>query len=104
MEKEENSPVYSRDVMEFVTVAVEYCAFLEQSNDKERLQLTGTLLKILPLVYLKSAILPKYEILDADYYPEDYVTEENYDIVRQNLAYVLGEKDDYLEVFMEDMK
>ena len=104
MEKEENSPVYSRDVMEFVTVAVEYCAFLEQSNDKKRLQLTDTLLKILPLVYLKSAILPKYEILDADYYPEDYVTEENYDIVRQNLAYVLGEKDDYLEVFMEDMK
>ena len=56
------------------------------------------------IVNLHPALLPKYEILDNDYYAEDFVTEENYDIVRANISIVMGEKDDYLDVFMEDMK
>lgn len=104
MKKEEKSPVYGRDVMELVTVAVEYCAFLEQTEGKTRMSFVDTLMKLLPLLYLKAALLPKYEILDNDYYAEDFVTEENYDIVRANISIVMGEKDDYLDVFMEDMK
>lgn len=104
MKKEEKSPVYSRNVMELVTVAVEYCAFLEQTEGKTRMSFVDTLMKLLPLLYLKAALLPKYEILDNDYYAEDFVTEENYDIVRANISIVMGEKDDYLDVFMEDMK
>lgn len=104
MKKEEKSPVYSRDVMELVTVAVEYCAFLEQTEGKTRMSFVDTLMKLLPLLYLKAALLPKYEILDDEYFAEDYVTEENYNIVRANINILMGEKDDYLDVFMEDMK
>lgn len=104
MRTDNNSPVYSRDVLEFVTVAVEYCTYVEQCADKDRQAFTDTTLKLLPLLYLKASVMPKYEILDEEYYPEDYVTEENYDIVRQNIAVVMGDKDDYLDVFMEDMK
>ena len=104
MEQEGKSPVYGRDVMEFVTVAVEYCAFLEQSEGKTRMSFVDTLMKLMPLLYLKAALLPKYEILDSDYFSEDYVTEDNYNIVRTNISLVMGEKDDYLDVFMEDMK
>ncbi|MBR6035559.1 MAG: DUF5063 domain-containing protein [Bacteroidaceae bacterium] len=104
MEQEGKSPVYGRDVMEFVTVAVEYCAFLEQSEGKTRMSFVDTLMKLTPLLYLKAALLPKYEILDSDYFSEDYVTEDNYNIVRTNISMVMGEKDDYLDVFMEDMK
>lgn len=96
--------MYGRDVMEFVTVAVEYCAFLEQSEGKTRMSFVDTLMKLMPLLYLKAALLPKYEILDSDYFSEDYVTEDNYNIVRTNISLVMGEKDDYLDVFMEDMK
>ena len=67
MKKEEKSPVYGRDVLELVTVAVEYCAFLEQTEGKTRMSFVDTLMKLLPLLYLKAALLPKYEILDNDY-------------------------------------
>ena len=104
MKMEDKSPVYSRDVMELVTVAVEYCAFLEQTEGKTRMNFVDTLMKLLPLLYLKAALLPKYEILDNEYFAEDYVTEENYNIVRANISIIMGDKDDYLDVFMEDMK
>ncbi|MCH5175297.1 MAG: DUF5063 domain-containing protein [Prevotellaceae bacterium] len=104
MEKEKTSPVYSRNVMEFVTVAVEYCTFIEHTEGKECMEFLDTMTKLLPLLYIKAATLPKYEILSDDYYLEDFVTEENYNIVRANISVILGDKDDFLDVFMEDMK
>lgn len=100
---EENNPIYQRDVLEFVTVAVQYCAFLESIEGKEREEVLDILSKLLPLLYLKGTLLPRYELLD-EVAPTDYVTEENYDIVRNNIAFIMGEKDDYLDVFVEDMK
>lgn len=104
MENEEiKSPVYSRDVLEFVTVAVQYCAFLESAEQKERKEFVDTILKLLPLLYLKGVLLPKYTSM-SDEELQEYVTEDNYDIIRNNIAFVMGEKDDYLDVFVEDMK
>ncbi len=103
MKKEASSPVYQHEVIEFVTVAVQYCAFLEQTENRGREEFVDTVLKVLPLLYLKGALLPKYEQFTEEE-PEDFVTEENYDIIRTNIAYILGDKDDYLDVFMEDMK
>lgn len=90
--------------MEFVTVTVEYCTYVEHAEGKTRLEFSDTMTKLLPLLYIKAATLPKYEILSEDYYLEDFVTEDNYNIVRANISATLGEKDDYLDVFMEDMK
>ena len=104
MKEVDKSPVYSRDVMELVTVAVEYCAFLEQTEGRTRMSFVDTLMKLLPLLYLKAVLLPKYEVLDGEYLAEDFVTEDNYNIVRANINIIMGEKDDYLDVFMEDMK
>lgn len=104
MKQDKNSPVYGRDVMELVTVAVEYCAFLEGTDGKSRMEFVDTIVKILPLLYLKAALLPKYEVLDEDYFPEDFVTEDDYNIVRANISTIMEDKDDYLDVFMEDMK
>ena len=98
------SPVYGRNVMEFVTVAVEYCTFVEHTEGKMCVDFSDTMTKLLPLLYIKAAMLPKYEILSEEYYLEEFVTEDNYNIVRENISVVLGEKDDYLDVFMEDMK
>lgn len=103
MEKEEKSIVYHRDVIEFVTVAVQYCLFIETANNKTRKEFVDTLLKIIPLLYLKGVMLPKPSESDEEY-TEDYVTEENYNIVRSNISFVMGEQDDYLDVFIEDMK
>lgn len=99
----QKSIVYSHDVLEFVTVAVQYCAFLEQEEGTERKKFVDTILKLLPLLYIKGALIQKYEPIE-DVTLQDYVTEENYDIVRNNIAYIMGEQDDFLDVFVEDMK
>ena len=77
---------------------------MERASEKNRFEFVDTILKLLPLLYLKAALLPKYEIMDDDFYPTDFVTEDNYNIVRANICNILGDRDDFLDVFMEDMK
>ena len=94
--------IFSRDVVEFVTVAAEFCAYLERAESAKRNSFVDTTLKILPLLYLKASLLPECEMV-GDEAPETYVTEEIYELMRMNVAYVLREKDDYLEVFLPEM-
>lgn len=100
--KKESQVIFDKNVIEFVTVAAEFCGFLERAETMRRSTFVDTTLKILPLLYLKASMLPPCEIL-GDEAPETYVTEEIYEIVRINIASVLAEKDDYLEVFLPDM-
>lgn len=101
MEKESQT-IFEKNVIEFVTVAAEFCGFLERAESMKRSTFVDTSLKILPLLYLKASMLPKCETI-GDEAPETYVTEEIYEILRINLAGLMGEKDDYLEVFVQDM-
>jgi hypothetical protein len=100
--KTDSQVIFDRNVVEFVTVAAEACAFLERSESMKRSQFVDTILKILPLLYLKASLLPKCEMIGEDEL-ETFVTEETYEILRMNIASVLAEKDDYLEVFLPDM-
>ena len=54
--------VFSRNTVEFVTVAAEFCAYVERSNEHDRKEFVDTLLKLLPLLYLKAQMLPDEEI------------------------------------------
>ena len=47
-------------------------------------------------------MLPPCEML-GDSEPETFVTEDDYEVIRLTLANLMGEKDDYLEVFVQDM-
>lgn len=100
---QEQSLVLQHDVLEFLTVAVQYCAYVESVEQRERNEFVETMLKLLPLLYLKGMLLTPFDMND-EVELEDAVTEENYDIVRTNISYVMGEQDDYLDVFVEDMK
>ena len=101
MEKESQT-IFEKNVIEFVTVAAEFCAFLERAEHMKRKAFVDTSLKILPLLYLKASMLPKCETI-GDEAPETYVTEEIYEILRINLSGLMGDKDDYLDVFVQDM-
>jgi len=68
----------------------------------KRSDFVDTSLKILPLLYLKASMLPKCETIGEEVL-ETYVTEEIYEILRINLAELMGDKDDYLDVFVQDM-
>ena len=101
MEKESQT-IFDKNVIEFVTVAAEFCAFLERAESMKRSDFVDTSLKILPLLYLKASMLPKCETIGEEVL-ETYVTEEIYEILRINLAELMGDKDDYLDVFVQDM-
>ena len=99
MEKESQT-IFDKNVIEFVTVAAEFCAFLERAERMKRSDFVGYIpLKILPLLYLKASMLPKCETIGEGVL-ETYVTEEIYEILRINLAELMGDKDDYLDVFI----
>jgi len=95
--------VYSRNVIEFVTVGREFCNWLENVPEQDRKAFTGTALKILPLLYLKASVLPKGENMLDDFL-ESFVTEEDYEFVRYQVMRKMGRFDDYLEVFTPDMQ
>ena len=101
MEKESQT-IFDKNVIEFVTVAAEFCAFLERAERMKRSTFVDTSLKILPLLYLKASMLPKCETI-GDEALETYVTEEIYEILRINLSGLMADKDDYLDVFVQDM-
>lgn len=60
MEKESQT-IFDKNVIEFVTVAAEFCALLERAGQMKRHEFVDTSLKILPLLYLKASLLPPCE-------------------------------------------
>jgi hypothetical protein len=91
--------VYSRNVIEFATVANEFCAFAESVNDLTRKDFLGKLQKLFPLLYLKASLLPQVSEEDAEESPEKFVTEEDYLFILRKLSSKLGEFDSYPEIF-----
>lgn len=95
--------VYDKNTVEFVTIAAEFCVFLEKSSGRKRKDFVGTMLKLLPMLYLKAELLPA--CIELGTFPlEELVKEGDYEYIRGTAADILGEQDDYLDVFVEDMK
>ena len=94
--------IFDKNSIEFVTVAAEYCGFIERSREVGKQSFVDTALKILPLLYLKASLIPECELMgEGDL--ETFVTEDDYEYVRRSIAKVMGAQDDYLEVFHPDM-
>lgn len=103
MDNNKEDIVFSRNTIEFVTVAAEFCAYLERIEEHSKKDFVDTMLKILPLMYLKVQMLPNEERVNEDI-SEDFVTEECYEILRISIAETFAEQDTYLDVFVSDMK
>lgn len=91
------SLVYSRNVVEFATVAKEYCAFLENAQDHTRKSFINAAHKLLPLLYYKASVLPEVQPL-LDDSNEKFVDEEIYENIRTKLLALFGQYDEFLEV------
>lgn len=98
-----NDIYHGKDVFEFTAVAVEVCKRLENAASLNRKEFISSMLKLLPLLYLKSQIVLHFNN-ESDVYLEHVVTEDDYNAIRYSIADKLGEYDDYLDVFLEDMK
>lgn len=97
------SIIYSKNVIEFVTVANEYCSFVENNGRFSRPEFVDRIQKLFPLLYLKASLLPLIDENDIDT-PEKFVTEVDYSFLLNKISGKLGQFDSYQEVFDADMQ
>jgi len=93
-------PVYSRNVIEFVAVANEYCKYTEHASELKGDELLKIMQRILPLMYLKASLLPQLNPFFEDG-NEKFVTESDWTGIDETLKEKFGTANDYLEVFDE---
>ena len=82
-------------------MAVETCKFLEHARAENKRDFITKTTRLLPLLYLKTALVQPNELPDNE--PERFVTETDYEQIRAQIADVLGSDDDYLDSFSPDM-
>lgn len=95
-----SDPVYSRNVVEFVAVANEFCKYTEHASELKGDEFLKILQRILPLMYLKASLLPLLNTYFEDG-NEKFVTESDWIRIHDILKEKFGTADDYLEVFDE---
>jgi Domain of unknown function (DUF5063) len=93
-------PVYSRNVIEFVAVANEFCKYIEHASELKGDEMLKIFQRILPLLYIKASLLPQLDSIFDDG-NEKFVTESDYLTILEVLKEKFGTADDYLEVFDE---
>lgn len=98
-----SNPVYSRNVIEFVAVANEFCKYAEHASELKGDELLKIMQRILPLMYLKASLMPPLNPFFEDG-NEKFVSEADWTGIRDNLREKFGTADDFLEVFDEKMK
>lgn len=93
-------PVYSRNVVEFTAVAVEFCKYAEHASELKGDEMLKILQRLLPLLYLKASLLPELEPFFEDG-NEKFVNEADWSRISESIRQLLGTADDYLEIFDE---
>lgn len=94
--------IYHHDVLEFVQVAIQFCSQLEQAQSQTRSAFIPTMLKLMPLLYLKAQLLPKIES-NGSFLPDEQVTEQDYNYIRGGINALLASDDEYLDVAYDEM-
>lgn len=99
MEKEfDGEKVYSENVTDFITVAGEYCTFVENTLRFTKTDFLDKSRKMLTMIYLKMSLLPRYEAIFEDE-NERFVTEEDWEFIHESVKKKLGYHDEYREIF-----
>lgn len=84
----------SRNILEMVAVASEFCNFVEDSPNLKQQAFFNSLQGLIPLLYLRGTLLPEIEpeFPDAN---ERYVTEEQYEGLFNALRELTGDLDEF---------
>ena len=98
MSEEEMHVVYSKQVVEFVTVANEYCTFVENASQIPKKEFIDKLHKLSAFLYQKTVILPRIEPQNEEGI-EKHVTEEQYNALRSDIELKLGTHESFLNIF-----
>jgi hypothetical protein len=95
MNSNSQDKVNSKNVIEVITIANEICIFLEEIDKYEKQFICLYLQKILPLLYLKGALLPDVDV-SSDEANERFVTQEQWETVYNAVQKKLGKDDAFL--------
>lgn len=74
----QNHPVYSKNVLEMLTVANDYCLTISKGENISMPNLIDYLQKVHPLLYLKCSLLPDIEVQNPNA-NERFFTEEEWE-------------------------
>ena len=92
--------VYQDTTISFVTAAAQTCLLIEQAPDHERGEWIEQMLRLLPVLYLRTRLLEDAERMMEDE-PQRFVTEEDYNYTLFGIRNLLGDDDAYLDVFVD---
>ena len=94
--------VYSRNVVEFVAVANEFCKYAEHGSELDGDELLRILQRLLPFLYIKASLLPALIPFFEDS-NEKFVTEADWFRIHDAFKEKFGTANDFMEVFDERM-
>ncbi|MEI6749575.1 MAG: DUF5063 domain-containing protein [Bacteroidales bacterium] len=89
-----SEPAYSRNVLEMLAVANEYCLFVEKADEYTKEDLLGFFQKICPLLYIKGALLPIIDPANPEA-NERFVLEEKWEIIFNSLRMKFQPTDEF---------
>ncbi len=92
--------IYEDSTIAFVTVAAQACLLMEQTAEHERNEWREQMLRLLPVLYLRTRLLEPQGTLMEDE-PQRFVTEEDYNFVLAGIRNLLGSDDAYLDIFVD---
>jgi hypothetical protein len=91
-----NNPVYSKQALEFVTVATEYCNFVETTDAFSKKDFITKFHKLLSYVYQKAVVLPSLELIYDE--NQKFVTEQDWNFIKEKVNNKLVSHDYYIAV------
>lgn len=92
--------IYDDSTIAFVTAAAQTCLLVEKANEYERKEWREQLLRLLPVLYLRTRLLePDETVMEEE--PQRFVSEEDYNFVLIGMRELLGSDDAYLDVFVD---
>ena len=92
--------IYDESTIAFVTAAAQTCLLIERCNEHERDEWREQMLRLLPVLYLRTRLVEKQEAL-SDEEPQRFVAEEDYNYALIGMRNLLGTDDAYLDVFVD---
>lgn len=98
-----NHPVYSKNVLEMLMVANDYCSFMAKAETYSKQQLFDYLLKVSPLLYIKGSLLPDINVQNPDAI-EKYLNEEEWEALFTALRKTFSKDDEFWFIDNNDFK
>ena len=86
--------IYRDSTIAFVTAAAQTCLLVEKSQEHDRAEWIEQLLRLLPVLYLRTRLLDEEQTMMEDE-PQRFVTEEDYNYALVGIRELLGQDDAY---------